>query len=91
MREWWDPSSGKPSQNPTSRGRGGREVSFDIDCKIPPDLKMLNCFREGLLDLGKLIIVLNLKVTLRVQPSVFIEEEKKESLHFYQPEANPYC
>ena len=36
---------------------------------------MLSCFWEGLLDLGRLIIAL--KVTLRVQPSTFIEEEKE--------------
>ena len=29
------------------RGSGGRKVSFDTDCKIPPDLKKLNCLGRG--------------------------------------------
>lgn len=66
------------------RGSGGRKVSFDTDCKIPPDFKKLNCLGEGrgiiaFLDLGRL--VLHLKVTPRGQPSIFIEEEKEGWLH----------
>lgn len=64
-----------------ARRSGGREVSLDVDCKRPPDLKMLNCFWKGLLELGRLSIALNLKVTCRVQPSIFIEEEKEGSFH----------
>lgn len=40
---------------------------------------MVSYVWKGLLDLWRLIIALNLKGTLRVEPSIFTEEEKKGS------------